>query len=40
MTVRANQVGRLQKFDAARYAGLDLSQNAYEWDVLRKWVRS
>ena len=36
VTVRANQVGRLQKFDAVRYADLDLSQNAYEWDVLRE----
>ena len=35
VTVRAGQVGRLQEFDAVRYADLDLAENAYAWDVLR-----
>jgi hypothetical protein len=35
VTVRAGQVERLQQFDADRYAGLDLDENAYAWDMLR-----
>lgn len=35
VTVRAAQVGRHQEFDPARYADLDLDDNAYGWDVLR-----
>jgi hypothetical protein len=35
VTVRAGQVPLLQKFDAARYAGLNIGANSYAWDMLR-----
>jgi len=35
VTVRAGQMDLLQTFDPVRYAGLDLTNNAYAWDMLR-----
>jgi hypothetical protein len=35
VTVRASQTQRLQTFDAARYAGVALTNNDHGWDVLR-----
>jgi hypothetical protein len=35
VTVRASQTGRLQTFDAVRYAGVALTNNDHGWDALR-----
>ena len=35
VTVRNGSVARLQEFDAARYADLNLAATAYGWDILR-----
>jgi hypothetical protein len=35
VTVRNGSVARLQEFDGARYADLDLAATGYGWDVLR-----
>jgi hypothetical protein len=35
VTVRASQTGRLKEFDAARYAGVALTNNDHGWDALR-----
>jgi hypothetical protein len=36
VTVRAGQVERLKAFDPVRYAGIDLAENAFAWDILRQ----
>ena len=35
VTVRANQVGNLRRFDPVRYRGISFNSNAYAWDALR-----